>query len=52
MEVNRELKKWPEANVRKRKWMTPAEAIEAVDEQELKALLSTAATQLQATSDS
>lgn len=42
MEVRRELKDWPEAHERKRKWMRPDEAMNAVDEKELKVLLAQA----------
>jgi 8-oxo-dGTP pyrophosphatase MutT (NUDIX family) len=39
MRVAEEADKWPEAKERERRWFTPAEAAEAVDEPDLKALL-------------
>ncbi len=42
MDVRRELADWPEANERKRRWMAPSEAIDAVEEKDLKELISIA----------
>ena len=39
MKTQRLLKDWPEANLRTRQWMTIPQAIEAVNEDELKLLL-------------
>ncbi len=39
MEIVRLFKDWPEANLRKRQWMTIPQAIKAVNEIELKSLL-------------
>src|SRR5688572_6613863 len=39
LRVSEELDRWPEKNQRERRWFTPAEAAEAVEEPELKALL-------------
>ncbi len=42
MDVRRELSDWPEAHERKREWMAPSDAIDAVAEQDLKRLISMA----------
>jgi 8-oxo-dGTP pyrophosphatase MutT (NUDIX family) len=39
LKVTEELADWPEARERERRWMTPAEAAEAVTEPELAALI-------------
>ena len=39
MRVSEEAESWPEAKQRERRWFSPAEAAEAVDEKELGALL-------------
>jgi 8-oxo-dGTP pyrophosphatase MutT (NUDIX family) len=39
MRVREEAEAWPEAKQRERRWFSPAEASEAVDEPELKTLL-------------
>ena len=46
MDVRNELHEWPEADQRKRQWMGVSEAINAVEEQDLKALISLAAEML------
>ena len=39
MAVSRVLRQWPEKNRRRRKWMTPEQAVAAVDERKLKKLI-------------
>ncbi len=39
MAVSRVLQDWPEKRMRRRKWMTPAQAADAVDEKKLKKLI-------------
>ena len=39
MAVSRVLSDWPEMDLRRRKWMSVADAIDAVDEAELKQLM-------------
>ena len=39
MAVSRILRRWPERSLRRRKWMTPEEAIAAVNERKLRKLI-------------
>lgn len=46
MDVRRELSDWPEARERQRQWVAPNDAIDAVEEVDLKELISMAAEML------